>query len=541
MTGPAGAVYDSNKAFTGIDGKLLLAAVVVVIVILLVVYRSPILWFVPLLSAGLSLQLAQAINYLLARYAGLTVNGLSAGILNVIVFGAGTDYALLLIARYREELHRHEDKHDAMALALRRTAPAITASGGTVILALLCLLFSELNSNVGLGTVAAIGIACTLIAMSTLLPALLVCCGRWLFWPFVPRAGDEPHAGAGMWARIGALVARRPRRIWVGAMLGLGLLCIGLVSLRANGLTDAQQYPNKPESVVGQQVVQRAFPGTSVDPADVVALRTHAPAVKAAIARTRGVTSVGAAEPLGPYVVLPAELSAPGNTDPAYATIDRLRSAVHAIPDARAKVGGTTAANHDVNTAAAHDTRLVIPIVLVVVLCILALLLRTLVAPVLLVATVVLSFAAALGISSVFLMHVFHFGGADPSFPLFVFIFLVALGIDYNIFLMTRVREEAAVRGTRAGTVIGVTVTGGVITSAGAVLAATFAVLAILPLVQLVEVGFAVAVGVLLDTCIVRSMLVPSLTVEVGRRIWWPSKLSHQAVPPSETPQAAGT
>ncbi|MGI9092712.1 MAG: MMPL family transporter [Mycobacteriales bacterium] len=529
VTGPAGQGADSTNAFSGIDGKLLLAAGIVVIVILLVVYRSPVLWIVPLLSAGLSLELAQAVNYLLARHAGLTVNGLSAGILNVIVFGAGTDYALLLIARYREELHRHEDKHEAMRLALTRTAPAIIASGGTVIVALLCLLLSELNSNVGLGTVAAVGVACTLLAMSTLLPAVLVACGRWIFWPFVPRAGTDSHAESSLWSRIGGGVGRRPRVIWMTTTLVLGVLCVGLVSLKASGLTDAQQYPNKPESVRGQELAQVHFPSNSADTADVLGLRSRQSELQAAIAKTPGVSGVTSAAPLGPYVDFGANITAVADTGAAYDTVVALRSAVRSVPGAQAKVGGQTAANYDVIKAAGHDTRQVIPIVLVVVLVVLGLLLRSLVAPFLLIASVVLSFGAALGISAVFFRHVFHFGNADPSFPLFVFIFLVALGIDYNIFLMTRVREEAVQRGTRRGAVVGLTVTGGVITSAGAVLAATFAVLAVLPLVQLIEVGFAVAVGVLLDTCIVRSILVPALTVDVGRRIWWPSKLAQKA------------
>jgi RND superfamily putative drug exporter len=531
VAGPAASAVDSNSAFEGLDGQLLLIAGIVVILILLIVYRSPFLWVVPVASAGVSVLMAQAVNYLLARHAGLTVTGLSSGVLDVLVFGAGTDYALLIISRYREELRRHPDKHEAMALALRRTGPAIVASASTVIIALLCLLLSQLNSNVGLGTVAAVGIACTLVTMSTFLPALLVVVGRRAFWPFIPAYGTEQAHSGGFWERIGRACARRPRRIWVGTAVIFGVLCVGVLSANAGGLTEAQQFTSKPDSVRGQQALDAHFSSGLGSPTYIFGRAAQSQELIAAAKATPGVAEVAPAGTAAGYVALQASLTASPDSDAAYSTIERLRDQVHAVAGADALVGGNTAINHDVNQAAAHDTELVIPLVLLVVFVILAVLLRALVAPLVLMATVVLSFAAALGVSFFFFQHVFHFGAEDPSFPLYAFIFLVALGIDYNIFLMTRVREEAPRRGTTGAAVHGVAVTGGVITSAGVVLAATFGALATLPLVQLVEVGFAVAVGVLLDTFIVRSVLVPALTVDIGRRMWWPSRLAAQKTP----------
>ncbi len=530
VAGPAGSQADSLKAFLGIDTTLLLFAGIVVIVILLIVYRSPVLWLVPVVSAGISVVLAQAVNYLLAKHAGLTVNGQSAGILSVLVFGAGTDYALLIVSRYREELHNHEDKHEAMAFALRRTSPAIVASAGTVIISLLCLLVSELNSNRGLGVVCSVGIACAFLAMSTFLPALLVIGGRRIFWPLVPRYGVPSHQDTGVWSRIGRGVGRRPRIIWVGTAVALGVLCLGLVSLDTGGLSNAGQFRSTPDSVAGARVIDAHFPAGGGNPIVVIGRTAGASGLPAAIRSTDGVAAVAPPRQAGGYAEIQATLSGAPDSQSAFDTIRRLRTAVHAVPGADAVVGGTTAINLDVEDSARHDRDLVIPIVLGVVFVVLALLLRAIVVPLLLMATVVLSFAAALGIAGFFFAHVFHFDGADAGFPLFVFIFLVALGIDYNIFLMTRVREETLTRGTRRGTIRGLTVTGGVITSAGVVLAATFSVLCVLPLVQLIEVGFAVAVGVLLDTFVVRSVLVPALSVDIGRRIWWPSHLARADV-----------
>jgi putative drug exporter of the RND superfamily len=536
ITGPFGQAADSASAFEGIDGVLLFATVGVVIVILLLTYRSPILWLLPVLSAAVALTVSQALIYLLAEYAGLVVNGQSAGILTVLVFGAGTDYALLLVARYREELRRHEDRHEAMAFALHRAGPAIIASAATVIVGMLCLVFAETNSTASLGPVAAIGVGVALLVMITLLPALLVICGRWLFWPVKPHYGSTEPTTRGFWARVGNRIARRPRFVWVVTALVLGTLSLGIVTLDANGLTNAESFTGRPDSIVGEEVVTRHFPAAGAgSPVAIVSAAAAADRVRSAASGVDGIGQLTEPVVRGDNAYLEGTLSDPPDSPAAYATIDRLRAAMHAVPDAGAMVGGNTAINLDLQNAAKHDRNLIVPIVLVVVLLILMVLLRSVVAPVLLIGTVVLSFAAALGTSALIFTYVFDFGGADSSFPLFVFVFLVALGIDYNIFLMTRVHEEAKRHGTRRGALIGLAATGGVITSAGAVLAGTFAVLATLPLVFLAELGFAVALGVLLDTIVVRSVLVTALNLDIGRHIWWPSALAKKAdVEPDE-------
>ena len=533
ITGPAGYAADSADAFKGIDGTLLFAALGVVIVILLATYRSPILWALPVVSAGVALATAQGVIYLFAKHAGLTVNAQSAGILTVLVFGAGTDYALLLVARYREELRRHEDRHEAMALALHRAGPAIVASAGTVVLGMLCLLVAEMNSTAGLGPVAALGVVIALASMISLLPALLVICGRWVFWPKRPRFGSAEPTSTGFWARTGTGIARHPRRVWIGTAVALGVLAVGLVDLNATGLTNQQSFRGHPDSVVGETVAARHFPAGAGTPVVVVSGAAAAGAVHDAFAGVRGIVDVTPPVERNGVAYQQGTMTAAPDSDAGYRTVDRVRAAVHPVSPS-AMVGGGTAINLDVQRAATHDRNTIIPIVLVVVLCILALLLRALLAPVILVATVVLSFAAALGVSAVMFNHVFGFGGADSSFPLFVFVFLVALGIDYNIFLMTRVREEAGRLGTRRGAVIGLSATGGVITSAGLVLAGTFAVLATLPLTAFAEIGFTVAFGVLLDTLIVRSILVTALNLDLGNRMWWPSRLSRRTASASD-------
>lgn len=525
VTGPGGMAADSGEAFEGIDGTLLGVAALVVIVILLFTYRSPVLWLFPLISAGTALFVAQAVIYLLAEHAGLTVNAQSAGILTVLVFGAGTDYALLLVARYREELRVHDDKHEAMAVALHRAGPAIFASAGTVILGMLCLLAAETNSTVGLGPVAAIGIVVGLFAMMTLLPALLVIFGRWIFWPGVPHTGSAEPTATGLWARIGKRIAVRPRSVWLVTTVVLGIACFGIVQLDANGLSNKDQYTKEVGSVQGEEVLSRHFPAGASDPAAVVANADQAAAVSDAVKAVDGVASVAEPQVSGGVAYIAATLSDAPDSKAAADTIDALRDAVHAVPGADALVGGTTAINLDVQRAAQHDRDLIIPLILLVVFVVLALLLRAVVAPLILIATVVLSFGAALGVSALVFKHVFGFAGADSSLPLFVFVFLVALGIDYNIFLMTRVREEAFKFGTRRGALIALAATGGVITSAGLVLAGTFLALATLPLVAFAEIGFAVALGVLLDTIVVRSVLVTALNLDLGRHMWWPSRL----------------
>ena len=542
IAGPLGYAADSSNSFKGIDSTLLFAALAVVIVLLLLTYRSPVLWLLPVISAAVALISAEALIYLLAVHAGLTVNAQSAGILDVLVFGAGTDYALLLTARYREELRRHEDRHAAMTVALRRAGPAVVASGGTVILSLLVLSFAELNSTKSMGPVLAIGVGVALLAMMTLLPALLVITGRWVFWPAKPRFGSPEPTTRGLWARIGRNIAVGPRVVWIITTLVLGAMAFGLTGLHASGLTNAQGFRGHPDSVTGQSVIDQHFPGGAGAPVQVFGNLAEGPQLAATLRSVNGLTGVTQPVNRGGHAYLEATLTSAPDSQAAYATIDRARDAVHAIPGANALVGGTTAVNLDVQRAAAHDRNVIIPIVLLVVFVILALLLRALVAPVMLIATVVLSFAATLGVSALFFDNVFNFGGADTSFPLFVFVFLVALGIDYNIFLMTRVREEAQRVGPRSGALAGLSATGGVITAAGAVLAGTFAVLATLPVTFLTEIGFAVAFGVLLDTIIVRSVLVTALNLDLGRWVWWPSRLARQPAPEVELVRApAGT
>jgi len=525
FTGPGGFAADSSEAFAGIDGKLLYSAIAVVIVILLFTYRSPVLWILPVFASVVALMVAQAVIYFLATDAGLTVNAQSAGILTVLVFGAGTDYALLLVARYREELRRHEDRHEAMAVALHRSGPAIIASGATVIAGMLCLLVASMNSTKGLGPVAAVGVAVALVVMLTLLPALLVIFGRWIFWPVRPSYGSVDHMETGVWARVGRRIARWPRMTWVVTAMVLAIASLGVFSLNADGLANKDTFYGTPDSVVGEEVLAAHFPAGSGQPLVVIAQVDEVDAVRAAFADTDGIVEVTEPRTGGGVAYLEGTLADAPDSQAAKDTVDRVRAAVGDVPGADAQVGGGTAIVLDTLRAAADDNRVIIPLVLLVVFVILALLLRAIVAPLVLIGTVVLSFMAALGISALLFKHVFGFAGADSSLPLFVFVFLVALGIDYNIFLMTRVREEAKVLGTHRGALVGLAATGGVITSAGLVLAGTFAVLGTLPVVTFAELGIAVALGVLLDTIIVRAVLVTALNLDIGQRMWWPSNL----------------
>jgi RND superfamily putative drug exporter len=531
VTGPLGSAADSNKMFQGIDSTLLYSTVVVVILVLLITYRSPVLWLLPVVSSAVALITAEALIYLLAAHAGLTVNAQSVGILDVLVFGASTDYALLIVARYREELRRHDRRHPAMAEALRRAGPAIIASGCTVIVALLSLSTAELNATKGLGPVLAIGVAVGMVAMLTLLPALLVTFPRGVFWPYRPGFGSAEPTYRGMWARIGWAIAPRPRRVWVVGALVLGVMALGLTGLKASGLTNAQSFRGHPESVAGEAVLARHFPAGAGQPLIVVGSQRTAAALRSAFAATAGVATVTPPAVQAGQAYLQGTLTSPPDSQAAYTTVDRVRAAVHAVPAGHALVGGAAAVNLDVARASAHDRNLIIPLILAVVFVILALLLRALVAPLVLMATVVLSFAAAMGVSALLFNHVFGFGGADTAFPLYAFVFLVALGIDYNIFLMTRVREEAEKRDARHGALTALAATGGVITSAGCVLAATFAVLATLPSTTLTEIAFTVAFGILLDTLFVRSVLVTALNLDLGHRMWWPAKLTRKPDP----------
>jgi RND superfamily putative drug exporter len=526
VTGAAGYSADSIKVFDQINGTLLLGTATLVFFLLIVIYRSPIFWLIPMLSVAVAETTSRAMGYGLAE-AGVTVNGQSAGVLLVLVFGAGTDYALLLVARYREELRRHEDKHEALALALRRAGPAIVASGLTVIIALLCLSLAELNGTAGMGPIGAMGVALAMISMLTVLPALLALCGRRAFWPFIPRYGgtgaDETH---GFWRRMGERVALRPRRVWVGALVALAVMAGGLVDLNSS-LTSGNAFRGEVDSVEGQKLLEEGFPaGASAASTVVVGDVGRLDAVRTAVAGTPGVAQVGPVERGRPGARFDVTLRADPYSEQAFDTIPRLRQAVHRAGGDDALVGGPTAEERDVRVSAARDNRVMVPLVLTVVFVVLAVLLRAVLLPLVLIGTVIASYAAALGVGAFFFERVFDFAGLDPTLPLFAFVFLVALGIDYNIFLMARVREEALRRGTRQGMVRGLAVTGAVITSAGIVLAGTFSVLAVLPLVPLTEIGLTIAFGVLLDTFIVRSLLVPALVFELGPRVWWPSTLA---------------
>jgi putative drug exporter of the RND superfamily len=540
--GPGGILADTMKVFDAINGVLLIATAAIVLFILVVVYRSPILPFVVLGVAGVALGMSNGLVYLLAKHEVLTVSGQTQAILDVLVVGAGTDYALLLVSRFREELRRHESRYDAIRTAWRASVEPIVASASTVILGLLCMLVSNLKSNHGLGPVAAIGIACAVVCMLFLLPAGLALCGRVAFWPFLPAFGSRPAEEHGAWAWVARRVGRRPRLVWVATALILGLFAVGLFRLEASGIPQTEQFLNNPDSKVAQETLGRHFPAGAGSPAIVIARADRLADVVTAARQVPGVAQAvpfNAGAAVDGLARVDVTLDVAADSPKAGDAVRELRTALHRLPGAHARVGGYTAINLDVQTTAQRDRNLIIPLVLAVVFVVLMLLLRAVVAPLLLIGTVILSFFATLGVCGIVFRDVFGFAGADSSFPLFAFVFLVALGVDYNIFLMTRVREEADRRGHRAGTLAGLSVTGGVITSAGVVLAATFAALSVLPLVFVAEVAFAVAFGVLLDTLVVRSLLVPALTVDVGRAVWWPGRLWRRTGPgPAGAPEA---
>ncbi|MGZ5404701.1 MAG: MMPL family transporter, partial [Nocardioides sp.] len=535
LAGFGGQAADSAEAFEGIDTNLIFATLMVVIVILLITYRSPVLWLLPIICAVVANTVATGVVYLLAKYADLTVNGQSQAILSILVIGAGTDYALLLVARYREELRRHEDRHEAMAFALHRAAPAILASAATVAVGMLCLVFADLNSTAGLGPVNAIGIAVTFLVMVTLLPALLVCCGRWVFWPKRPAFGSPEPTTTGLWARVGQRISIRPRRVWVITTGVLLVACLGLFRLDASGLATEDTYTKEFDSIKGQKLLTEHGLADNSNTIQVITASGELASVQDALAGVDGLGDPTQPQPVGSdRVFFEQTISEDISSAAAFEIVESARDAVHGVEGASALVGGGSAFYLDTKVASVRDSFVIIPIVLLIVFLILVGLLRALVTPLILMATVVLSFGAALGISALLFEYVFGFAGSDPGFPLFAFVFLVALGIDYNIFLMTRVREETATHGTRKGSLIALASTGGVITSAGFVLAATFLVLGSLPLVFLAELGVAVALGVLLDTLIVRSVLVTAINLDLGGKIWWPSKLDRGGPPASE-------
>ena len=528
LGGPAGFSADAIKVFDNINGILLLGTAVLVFVLLLAIYRSPIAWLPPLLAVFLAEALVRVVGYGLTQ-AGVTVNGQSAGIMLVLVFGAGTDYALLLVSRYREELHHHADRHEAMRIALRQAGPAILASAGTVIAGLLCLTLAQVNGTQGLGAIGAIGVAIAALSMLTFLPAFLVVLGRWVFWPFVPKlyAEGEVNPRRGVFRGLGERIAKRPRPTWIGVTAVLLAMCAGLAALNY-GLTSANGFRGEVDSVEAQELVSASFPGGTDAPTDIIVTeRSRLDDVRAVLQSAEGIDSLGPVEEGPPGARFDAILTTAPYSQAGYDLIPKIRDRLRdEVGPGVALVGGPTAIERDVRVASTRDPLLLPPIVLLVILLILIALLRSVVAPLLLVGTVILSFLAALGVSVLVFDRVFDFPGVEPAFPLFGFIFLVALGVDYNIFLMARVREESQRHGTREGMLRGLAATGSVITSAGIVLAGTFAVLGVLPLVALTEIGFVVAFGVLLDTLVVRSILVPALVLDLDRRTWWPSALS---------------
>ncbi|MER5294566.1 MMPL family transporter [Streptomyces pharetrae] len=537
LAGPAASQADLSDAFAGIDGLLLGVALVTVLVILLLVYRSVLLPLLIILGAVFALGLACAIVYALAARDIVRVDGQVQGILSILVIGAATDYALLVTARYREELAARTDRFAAVAAALRQSWRAVVASAATVALGLLALLLSDLTNNRALGPVGAIGIGCAVLSSLTFLPAVLVLLGRAAYWPAKPRpATADPGGGTGVWQRIATLVDRAPRRVWAVSLAGL-LACAAFApGLTSRGVPLDETFVNDAPSVAAQATLGRHFPGGSGNPAVVIADAERLPRVLAAARATEGVAAAAAVGASGrpggePLMVdgrvrVDVTLRAAADSDAAKDTVARLRTALHAVPGADAKVGGYTAQQYDTLRTAERDRGLIVPVVLAIIFVILALLLRSLLMPALLVATVALNFLATLGVSALVFPHVFGFTGTDPSVPLYGFVFLVALGVDYNIFLMERVREESLRHGVRQGVLRGLVSTGGVITSAGVVLAATFAALGVIPLAFLTQIAFIVAFGVLLDTLVVRSLLVPALVRDLGPRAWWPGRLA---------------
>lgn len=521
VTGGPAFGADIANSFAGANFTLLAVTATVVALLLIVTYRSPVLWLIPLLVIGFADQVGAVVGTAVAAATGLNPDGSTAGITSVLVFGAGTNYALLLISRYREELSRRSDHRDALRVAWRAAAPAIVASNATVVLALLTLLLASAPSNRSLGVQAAAGLVVAAVFVLLVLPPLLGLFGRRLFWPFIPETGSHAKSltESGVWHRVAAGVARRPGRVATVALAGLAALCVGLVNLPI-GLSQTQQFRVQAESVAGYDTLAAHFPSGLTNPTTVIA---SAPDLGPAIARTPGVVSATpagrSASGLTQWSVVLA--AAPASPD-AFKTIDNLRDSVHQL-DAGAVVGGPDAQARDAAAAAQHDRKIVIPAILLVVLVVLYVLLRSALAPVILVAVTVLSALAALGVGGWASVHLFGFPALDNGTPLFAFLFLVALGVDHTIFLVTRAREETPEFGNRQGIVRAVSATGAVITSAGIVLAAVFCVLGVLPLIVLTQLGIIVGLGILLDTFVVRTVIIPALFTLIGPRIWWPA------------------
>jgi len=522
VTGPAGFTADIAKVFDGANTNLLLATVLVVAILLIITYRSPWLWIVPLVVVGLADRVAAVAAGGMSQLTGIPVDDAALGILSVLVFGAGTDYALLLISRYRDELRLEADRYTAMRRAVVGAGHAILGSGFTVILALLTLLLATIPTTRGLGMACAVGVLIALIFALVMLPAALVVFGRKLFWPFVPNVGDTPiterHT---VWSRIGTVIAKRPLAVVLGGTLALAVLALPLFGLRT-GLGPTEQFLTKPEAVAGQETLARAFPAGATDPLAVISPLGEISTVQSRVTQVAGVASVSAgASGAGLAQTNVVLESAPG-TDAAEATIRDIRTALSDVPDTF--VGGSQAQTLDSADAQQQDIRVIVPIILLLVFGMLVLLLRALVAPLIMVVTVLATYVASMGASWWLFRHVFDFPAIDTGVSLLAFLFLVALGVDYNIFLVTRAKEEARTQGSSGGMLYALSATGGVITSAGILLAAVFAVLGVLPLIALAQIGVIVCIGVLLDTLLVRTVLVPALALIAGDRFWWPAR-----------------
>ncbi|WFE66930.1 efflux RND transporter permease subunit [Micromonospora sp. WMMD714] len=554
VTGAPAFTADLTKVFEGADVTLLAVTAGVVALLLLITYRSPFLWIVPLIVVAATEQLTLRAVETIVPAVGINLQeGAVTGIASVLVFGAATDYALLLIARYREELRRDEDRFAAMRAAVRRTAEPILASGGTVVLGVLTLLLSEQETNRALAVACATGVVFAMLSALFVLPAVLVVFGRGLFWPFVPRVGGPAREGK-LWGRLGAAVVRRPVPVAALAILLLAGLALGGLGIRT-GLSETEQFRVEPEAVAGAQTLARAFPAGTTQPVAVITNPAAAPAVTRVAAAVPGVASARPGPAGGTVAQVDVVLTDEPGTPASDRAVEALRDAVAAVPDSAppavagvdppdgALVGGTVAATYDSDEANTRDLWLILPIILVLVLAVLVLLLRGLLAPLLLVLTVIASFFASLGAAWLLFDHVLGFPALDSGVLLLAFVFLVALGVDYNIFLVTRAREDARAAGTRDGMLSALRVTGGVITSAGILLAAVFAVLGVLPLILLTQIGIIVCLGVLLDTLLVRTVLVPALAFVLGDRFWWPGRIHREtptdAVPTAPTPAAA--
>lgn len=534
LTGQIGYFDDMVRVFDSIDGKLLAGTIALITVLLLLIYRSPLLWLLPLASVGVAEVASRGVGTLLAEH-GATITTQAASLMTVLIFGVGTDYALLLIARYREELRLHESTRVAMGRALRRSGPPIFASAATVAAALMCMTLADVNATSGAGPIGAMGIGFAMVSMLTVLPALLLMVGRAAFWPFVPRYGTEGSRRAGgFWNSLAGLIGRRPRVISAVVIVVMAVMALGLTD-QGKGLDLAQSFRGEVESVQGQRLLEQTLPPGATGPLTVLVDEARrVPAVVAALKRSGHVADVGLIQRGKGVVRIESSLKYAPYSERAIDAVPDVRKAVSRVAPGSAYVAGPTAVEADSRHFAAKDNRLIMPLALLVVMLVLILLLRALVAPLVLMLTVVASYLAVMGVSFLVFQHLFGFPGIDEYLSLFVFIFLVALGVDYNIFLMARVREEVLARGPRGGMREGLVVTGGVITSAGVVLAGTFLVMAAMPLTMLTEIGFAIALGVLFDALVVRTALVPALGFMLGRALWWPSRLARERGAPGD-------